>query len=480
MTTTRFAKRLGEVALSLLLAVGWGAAHAGEEPSPFAQMQFSADLADKLQGLSPEQLAFLRSDKVKPFAATPEELLETLESTSAAEVAAYVEAMIWVDEQSMFVKDRDLATIPLNIDSPEFNAWKTRRPASFDPPREAGPVDLRRYMRGFGMGIPTFANAPVALTPEDLIAGGVEVAIVGAPLNMGSGWRDADHGPLALRLIGRMGGNDQHTMVNPSKELKIVDYGDIAIDNLSTERSMQHVREVVREIAATGAIPFIIGGDHSLEYPNVAALADVYGKGNVGVVHFDAHYDAGSDRTHLIDHGQPVYRLINEGHVPGKNFIQVGLRASGPDEKKFKWMREQGMRYHSMAEVERRGWDAVIDRALKEARQGTTKLHISFDVDVLDPAYIVGTGTPVSGGMHMREAVPIIRRLCAETDVVGFDIVEIAPALDPNYTTTLNSAYIVKACLTGLAMRKLGLTQPHYLSPLSSEHGQDDYYGEQN
>jgi agmatinase len=133
-----------------------------------------------------------------------------------------------------------------------------------------------------------------------------------------------------------------------------------------------------------------------------------------------------------------------------------------------------------MAEVERRGWDAVIERAVAEAREGGKKMHISFDVDVLDPAYMTGTGTPVSGGMHMREAIPIIRRLCAESDVVGFDIVEIAPALDPNYTTSLNSAYITKACLTGLAMRKLGISQPHYLSPLSSEHEQDNYYGEQD
>jgi agmatinase len=447
--------------------------------NPFAQIRFPDDLAATVALLSPEQQAFLQSERVTPFAATPEKLIEALQSRPADQIKAYVEAMMWVDAQGRFDPERDEASIPLNTASPEFNAWKTRRPRSFDPPREAGPVSLSRYMSGWGVGIPTFASAPVALTPEDLIAGKVEVAIVGAPLNMGSGWRDADHGPLALRLIGGMGGNDQYTMIDASKELRIVDYGDIAIDNLSTERSMQHVREVVREIAATGAIPFIIGGDHSLEYPNVAALADVYGKGNVGVVHFDAHYDAGSDRAHLIDHGQPVYRLINEGHVPGRNFIQVGLRANGPDEKKFKWMREQGFRYHSMAEVERRGWDAVIERAVAEAREGGKKMHISFDVDVLDPAYMTGTGTPVPSGMHMREAIPIIRRLCAESDVVGFDLVEVAPALDPNYTTSINSAYIAKACLTGIAARKLGLTQPHYLSPLSSEHAQDDYYGAQ-
>ena len=224
----------------------------------------------------------------------------------------------------------------------------------------------------------------------------------------------------------------------------------------------------------------IVGGDHSLEYPNVAALADVYGKENVSVIHFDSHYDAwwGED-SHLISHGYPVYRLINEGHVRAADYIQVGLRSSGPDKSGFQWMREQGMRYHTMAEVEQRGWDAVLDRVVAEASEEGRKLHISFDIDVLDPAFAVATGTPVPGGITMREAITIVRRLCAEANVVGFDLVEFHPALDPTYKTTLNSAHIIKACLTGLAMNKEGLTAKHYLSPLSSEHAIDDHYGDQ-
>jgi arginase family enzyme len=216
-----------------------------------------------------------------------------------------------------------------------------------------------------------------------------------------------------------------------------------------------------------------------LEYPNVAALADVYGKQKVSVIHFDSHYDAWWGDTHLISHGYPVYRLINEGHVRAADYIQVGLRSSGPDKAGFEWMREQGMRYHTMAEVERRGWDAVLDRVVAEASEEGRKLHISFDIDVLDPAFAVATGTPVPGGITMREAIPIVRRLCAESNVVGFDLVELHPGLDPTYKTTLNSAHIVKACLTGLAMNKEGLTAKRYLSPLSSEHAIDNYYGDQ-
>jgi agmatinase len=292
---------------------------------------------------------------------------------------------------------------------------------------------------------------------------------------MGSGYRGAKAGPLALRKLGHTAaGNDMNTMVDPSAELNIVDYGDIAVDNMSSERTVHHVRDMVREIAQTGAIPFIIGGDHSLEYPDVAGLADVYGKGKIGVVHFDSHYDAGRGRAHLIDHGQPVWRVINEGHVLGKNYIQVGLRAKSPDIETFNWMREQGFRYHTMPEVEKKGWTAVMEQAIKEAREGTDKLFISFDVDVIDPAFMTGTGTPVPGGLTMRDAIPIIRRLCAETNVVGFDLIEVAPVLDEsNYVTALNSNAIMHACLTGIAMRRKGITEPNYLSPLATEHGQN-------
>jgi len=262
--------------------------------------------------------------------------------------------------------------------------------------------------------------------------------------------------------------------VNPSKVLSIVDYGDIAIDNMSTELSVQHVRERVREIAETGTMPFIVGGDHSLEYPDIAALADVHGKGSFGVVHFDSHYDAGKNQAHWLTHGQPVYRAVKEGHVKPENFIQIGLRGPWPGPEGFEWMRNNGMRYHTMAEVEKKGWKQVMDTALKEARENVDKLYISFDVDVIDPAFIPGTGTPVPGGLTMREAIPIVRGLCAQNDIIGFEIVELDPLLDPTYRSALNSNFILHACLTGVAMRKEGIEDPYYLSDLTTEHRQPE------
>ena len=436
-------------------------------------------VAPKLELLTADEIEFLKSGDARQFAGSRKDTVEALEKRTPEEVKAWVNAMQHVISEHRYVEGRDLPNIPFNTESTKFNAWRAERPRSMDPQREDGPIALGRY-NGSG-GPPTFGGHPLALTKEDLIAGEVDVAILGAPLNMGSGWRDSgSQATTDLRLLGwSMGSQDQYVQINPREVLKIVDYGDVAIDNNSTERSMRHVREKVREIAETGAIPVIIGGDHSLEYPNVAALADVYGKEKVSVIHFDSHYDAWWGGPHLIDHGVPVYRLINEGHVRAADYIQVGLRSSGPDESGFKWMREQGMRYHTMAEVEKRGWDAVLDRVIAEASEEGRKIHISFDIDVLDPAFTPATGTPVPGGLTMRESITIVRRLCAESNVVSFDLVEFHPALDPTYKTALNSAYIVKACLTGLAMNKEGKTAEHYLSPLASEHALDDHYDDQ-
>jgi agmatinase len=124
-----------------------------------------------------------------------------------------------------------------------------------------------------------------------------------------------------------------------------------------------------------------------------------------------------------------------------------------------------------MAEVEKRGWDSVMEDIIAEANDGPEYLFISFDVDVLDPAFVPGTGTPEPGGLTPREAFPLVRRLCAESNVVGFELVELNPLADPTYVSAMNANRIVRECLTGLAMRKLFLNKKHYLSPLTTEHG---------
>lgn len=457
--------------ISLLMALAGSVFAADEELSnSLAELLEAqpAELQATIASLPEDKREYLSSEG-EGFAGTWEKLFVRLRGKSAAEVEAFVDAMQYLESASKFNPDTDMASIPLNTEAEDFNSWKLMNPRALTTPREPGPINLSYYVDSGRGGVQTFAGAPVAIYPEDLIAGDVEVAIVGAPLDMGTYYRGQRFGPQAMRTGYFHGGNDMNTMVNPNKVLSIVDYGDIAIDNMSTEISVHHVRERVAEIAATGAIPFIVGGDHSLEYPDIAGLADVHGKGSFGVVHFDSHFDAGKGQAHYITHGQPVYRAIKEGHVKAENFIQVGLRGPWPGAWGFEWMRNNGMRYHPMAEVEKKGWKQVMEDAVREAREGTEKLFISFDVDVLDPAFVPGTGTPVPGGLTMREAIPIVRALCTESEMIGFEIVELDPLLDNTYRSALNANYIMHACLTGIAMRKTGITDGSYLSELSTE-----------
>ncbi|NNC76645.1 MAG: agmatinase family protein [Woeseiaceae bacterium] len=477
-----FANRYKVLPLFMIAALLVTVSRTSAQDEEFEAVDLPDSLAEKVAGLDPEKIDFIRGPRIFQFAGSHERLFDRFKNKSAAEIEGYIDAMIRVQELNAFNPETDMAAIPLNTEDRGFNSWKTLRPKEFDTPRDDGPINVNRYLRaGPKNGIPTFFNMPIAMTPEDLVAGDVDVAIMGVGLDTGTGYRGAAYGPRALRTGTIYGGTGMsnlphmHTMVSAFNELTVVDYGDVNVDLLSLERSLEHIRTMVREVAAAGSIPMIVGGDHSLMYPDVAGVVDVYGVGNVGVIHFDAHYDAGESGSHLLSHGQPVRRLFNEKLVPGKNFIQVGLRGSWPGRAGFEWMQQEGLRYHPMAEIEKNGWDAVKERVFREALEdGPEHIFISFDIDVLDPAYMPGTGTPEPGGLTTREAFPIVRGLCASKHIVGFELVELNPLVDPGYTTAQNSNRILYECLTGIAMRKLGISDPNYLSPLTTEHGHDE------
>ena len=262
------------------------------------------------------------------------------------------------------------------------------------------------------------------------------------------------------------------TMVRWRSELTAVDFGNAPIDNLSVERSMPPIRRMVREIAETGAIPIIIGGDHSIEYPNVAGLADVYGKENVGVIHFDAHFDGGDVRNgHLISHAQPVRRLVDDGHVLGQNYIQVGLRGGWPAEDGFEWMRENNMRYHTMAEIQKRGSGNVLKRVRREVDRGPDAFFVSVDVSALAPTEMIAAGRVEAHGLSIEEVTQAIRHVCAAKDIVGFEITDLAPMMDLSDLSVIHANAVLNACLVGVAVRKAGL-DPDYVHPLVLGHGQ--------
>lgn len=376
--------------------------------------------------------------------------------------------------------------IRLNADDPSFNLWNQVR-ENLSEGREPGPINVQRYKGSFPwIGIPTFFHLPVALTPADLKAGEVDVAIMGAELV--GGMRARTWGPQEMRnprqsevyhLWGNLAFPELDSGLAWENELRVVDYGDAPMEPLSIERTIPEVRKLVRQIASTElkngkrTVPIIVGGGHALFYPDYAALADVYGNDKIGVIHFDAHQDyAPYGFGHMVTHGNPFRAVIRDGLVKGDKIVQVGLR--GPTSSDIPTLREAskaGIRYHTMAEVEKRGWEAVMEDALKEVREQSEYLFISFDVDVVDPAFIPGTATPEPGGLYMREVLPMMRRLCAENDVVGVEIVELKPDADAGYTSVQNAKAILRQCLNGMAMRKNGMTEPGYLDPTMVDDG---------
>jgi hypothetical protein len=184
-----------------------------EEARPGIELPES--VAPRLEGMTDDEIAFLESGDARRYAGGLDDTVEYLEAHTPEENRAWVQAMRSVVDATRFDPERDAGSIPLNTDSPEFNRWRLIRPRSLDPEREPGPIELGRY--GGRGGPPTFGGFPLALTQEDLIAGEVDVAIVGAPLNMGSGWRDSERSTVELRLLGRpMGRMDSTCRSTPA------------------------------------------------------------------------------------------------------------------------------------------------------------------------------------------------------------------------------------------------------------------------
>ena len=214
--------------------------------------------------------------------------------------------------------------------------------------------DLPTYV-----GVPSFSKLPWVEDPDDIRRANADVAIVGAPFDdMVTHRPGTRFGPRAIREAQYTSGslNSLQLDVRPFEELRVVDAGDANIVPTLPTRGHAMIFRKVRDVAATGAIPIVLGGDHSITWPSASAVAEVRAPGRIGIVHFDAHADTASDAWgQLAGHGQPMRRLIESGAVLGKNFVQVGLRGYWPPTDVLDWMREQGLRWHLMTEIEERG-----------------------------------------------------------------------------------------------------------------------------
>ena len=307
---------------------------------------------------------------------------------------------------------------------------------------------------------PTFAGVPEA----DIHALGThDVVIFGSPIDWGATHRPgARFGPSAIRKGDYMArdGKRPHlpTGIDPLEEFDVVDVGDLIVGPGYIERGLELTHDAVEIIARSGAIPIVLGGDHSITFANASAVADVFGHGNVALVHFDAHADTAETHFgHLHGHGTPMRRLIESGAVPGNRFAQIGLRGYWPPPRIVKWMGDQEMRWWFMSEIAERGLDVVVDEAVAHVTNGADAVFLSIDVDVVDPGMAPGTGTPEPGGMTSRQLLDTVRRLSKELNIVGADIVEVSPPYDgPGEITAMLGNRLVLEILNGMAERKLG------------------------
>ena len=287
-----------------------------------------------------------------------------------------------------------------------------------------------------------------------------DIVIIGAPFDGGTSYRSgARFGPSAIRAACYL----EHDGSRPSlalrvdglRDLRVVDAGDVEMYSGDAVRSCADLETVIERVAASGAIPVVLGGDHTITWPDVTGVARARGWGRVSVVHFDAHADTGDiSFGSLVGHGQPMRRLLESGAARGDRFLQIGLRGYWPPPETLAWMAEQGMRSYEMTEIVSRGLDACLTEALAIAVDDCDGVFLSVDVDVCDPGHAPGTGTPEPGGLSARQLLDAVRRICYELPVLGMDVVEVAPPFDHADITALLGNRVVLEALSAIARRR--------------------------
>jgi agmatinase len=300
-------------------------------------------------------------------------------------------------------------------------------------------------------GLLSFGGAPYTEDPAELE--GVDVAIVGAPTDdLVSDRPGARFGPRAIRAASCPPGPHLEAGVDAFDALRVVDFGDAPVIPADPAGTHEAIERTVGAVLDAGAIPIVLGGDHGIAEPDIRAGAARHGP--LGLVHLDTHTDTGSVVFGVeVSHGTPMRRLVEQGHLDPGRYVQIGLRGYWPGEEEFAWQREQGIESIFMHEVRAIGIEAAAERAIDSVGEGP--VYLSVDIDVLDPAFAPGTGTPEPGGMSTAELLSACRALASRLELVGAEVVEVIPtAVGSADITALAADRIVREILTGLALRR--------------------------
>ena len=318
---------------------------------------------------------------------------------------------------------------------------------------------MSRYGAQFGPDI-TFLGVPPCDLDDPGSYGGADVVVVGAPFDGGTSHRPGTRfGPQAIRMTDYL----PHDGSRPSLalrtdglvDLRVLDAGDVEMPPGDIERALGALEAAVERVTRAGALPLVLGGDHSIAFADAKGVANVLGHGRVSMIHFDAHADTGDiEFGSLWGHGQPMRRLIESGALRGDRFLQVGLRGYWPPPETLAWMAEQSMRSYEMTEIGVRGLADCLTEAFGIATDDCDGVFLSVDIDVCDPAHAPGTGTPEPGGLSARELLDAVRRICLELPVVGVDVVEVSPPYDSADITAALANRVVLEALSALARRR--------------------------
>lgn len=307
---------------------------------------------------------------------------------------------------------------------------------AFDPAfKRVSEAQFRGEKRSLPYGNPaTFLGMPYRPeAPGQPDFGGVELALIGVPMDLGVTNRaGARLGPRAVRAIERIGPYEHALKLMPSAMCKVADIGDVPLSSrFDLEACHRDIESFFTKVHAAGVIPLAVGGDHSISYSILRAL----GRDKpVGLVHVDAHCDtSGPYEGSKFHHGGPFRQAVLDGVLDPERTVQIGIR--GNAEYLWEFSYDSGMTVIHAEEVQDMGMKAVIERT--RAVIGDGPVYISFDVDGLDPAFAPGTGTPEVGGLTPREVLQLYRGLIG-CDVIGGDVVEVAP----QYDTSTNTAQV--------------------------------------
>jgi len=307
-------------------------------------------------------------------------------------------------------------------------------------------------------GLGTFMKTPLVLDAAELA--GIDVAILGAPVDDLVTYRPGTRfGPREIRVAtddSRPSAWHMDLGIDPFAHLKIVDNGDVGVVPLDAEGNLERIHDATAAIVAADAVPVVLGGDHSISYATIRAVAARHPE--LAVLHFDTHADTathnwGAKRAH----GTPFRWLVEEGHLRGDRLVQIGLRGYWPEPAEFAWMRDAGVLWFRMEEVEERGYADVIEAALSRVSDAE-HLFLSIDVDVLDPAFAPGTGTPEPGGMTTYQLFRMVRRAILAKGLAGMDVVEVSPPYDHAQVTAMAAHRLVLEALSSLAAHRIGHT----------------------